>query len=92
MNNNQNSTMSEQQIMADLLSSEKFMTSIYNTFCCECATPAVKNCLCSLLQDEHRMQDRLFCEMSNRGWYPVEKAEDQKVNSARMKFEKNVTV
>ena len=92
MNYTQSTSMTEQQSMADLLSSEKFMTAIYNNFCCECATPAVKNCLCSLLQDEHRMQDRIFHEMSERGWYAVEKAEEQKINAARMKFEKNVTV
>ena len=89
---NQTPAFNEEQKMTDLLSSEKYMTSVYNTYCCESATPAVKNCLCSLLQDEHRMQDELFCEMSTRGWYTVEKAEDQKLNSAKQQFGQNVTV
>ncbi len=92
MNANQAQPFSDEQRMADLLSSEKYMTSVYNGFCCESATPAVRSCLCSLLQDEHRMQEQLFREMSERGWYPVEKAEEQKLTSARMKFQRNVTV
>lgn len=82
----------EKQKMTDLLSSEKYMTEVYNTYCCECATPSVKNCLCSLLQDEHRVQDEIFCEMSTRGWYKVEKADDSKIFSAKEQFGQNVTV
>ena len=92
MNTMQTKSFSDEQRMADLLNCEKHMTSIYNSFCCESATPTVRSCLCSLLQDEHRMQEQLFREMSARGWYPVEKAEDQKLISARMKFEKSLTV
>ena len=82
----------EQQKLTDLLSSEKYLASVYNSACCESATPVVKSCLCALLQDEHRIGDRIFGEMSSRGWYPVEKAEDTKLNAARQKFEANVTV
>ena len=85
-----NKKMTEQEMMTDLLSTEKFMTSVYNTYCCEAATPAVKSALCSLLQDEHSLQNELFTEMSNRGWYQVEKAEENKISNARMKFGKNV--
>ena len=57
-----NKMMTDQEMMTDLLFDEKFMTSIYNTFCCEAATPAVKSCLMSLLQETHRMQEDLFSE------------------------------
>ena len=37
----------EQEKMTDLLSSEKLLTGIYNTFCCEAATASVQSCLLS---------------------------------------------
>lgn len=76
----------EQQKLQDLLSCEKHMTALYNGFCNESATPAVKSCLCALLQDEHTMQNELFNEMSSRGWYPTAKAEDSKLQAAKLQF------
>ncbi len=92
MENQQMTKYDEKQKMIDLLSSEKFLTGTYNTFCCEAATGSVKNCLLSILNDEHRMQNELFQEMSTRGWYPTEKAEEQKISAAKQKFGKTVTV
>ncbi len=87
-----NKMMTEQEMMTDLLSTEKFMTSVYNTYCCEAATPAVKSALMSLLEDTHRMQQELFSEMSAHGWYSLEKAEDTKLNQEKQKFGKMATV
>ncbi len=84
--------LTDQQKAADMLATEKYMTCMYNDFCCEAATPSVKSSLCSLLQDEHSLQNELFTEMSSRGWYQVEKAEDNKVSNAKMKFGKNAKV
>ena len=88
----QNVRMNEQQTLNDLLSSQKFLTGMYNSYCCESATTAVKNCLSSILQDEHRIQEEIFNEMNTRGWYPVEKAEEAKINSAKQKFSQTVSV
>ena len=85
-------SMSEKEMMTDLLSSEKFLTSVYNTYCCEAATPAVKSSLMSLLQDVHRMQEEVFSAMSAHGWYTTEKAEDTKLNQEKQKFSKMATV
>ena len=41
-------TLSEQEKMTDLLSGQKYLTSIYNGYCCEAATPSVKGCLSSI--------------------------------------------
>ena len=87
-----NKMMTEQEMMTDLLFGEKFMTSVYNTFCCEAATPAVKSCLMSLLQETHRMQQELFSEMSARGWYKTEPAEDNKLMQEKQKFGQTATV
>ncbi len=84
--------MTEKELMTDLLSSEKFLTGVYNTYCCEAATSTVKSALMSLLQDVHRMQEEIFGEMNSRGWYQLEKAEEQKITSEKQKFSKMATV
>ena len=84
--------MTEKELMTDLLSSEKFLTGVYNTYCCEAATSTVKSALMSLLQDVHRMQEEIFGEMNSRGWYQLEKAEEQKITSVKLKFSKMAPV
>ncbi|MBQ1956248.1 MAG: spore coat protein [Clostridia bacterium] len=98
-NNNQNSKscckaeqFDEKAKMTDLLDSQKHITGVYNSYLCESSDQAVKSCLEQLLQDEHRIQQVLFEEMSTRGWYKTEKAEDTKVNETKMKFSSSVSM
>ena len=84
--------MNEQQKLNDLLSTQKFLTGAYNSYYCESATTAVKNCLSSILADEHRIQEEIFNEMNSRGYYPLEKAEENKINAAKQKFAQKATV
>ena len=86
MDFNQAQAMTDCERMTDLLSSQKFLCGIYNTCCCEAATPAVRSTLCSLLQDTHRVQEDTFNEMNARGWYKTEAAELTKINEAKQKF------
>lgn len=85
-------TLTEQQKMTDLLSSQKFLTGVYNTYCCEASTGSVRSSLCSILQDEHRIQEEIFNEMSARGLYAPAQAQDAKLNTVKQKFEKTVSV
>ena len=82
----QNTTFDDKAKMTDLLTAEKYMTSAYNTFLCESETTEVVNCLSNLLNDEHSIKNELFCEMSSKGWYKTEKAEDTKLNAAKKQF------
>ena len=72
--------------MMDALSSQKFLSGVYNESLNEAYHTPVKNCFSGLLEDTHRTQEELFVVMNERGWYPVEAAEDQKVTAARQKF------
>ena len=81
----------EQDRATDLLQTEKYLAGCYNSYLLEAATPEVKQCLSGLLNDTHSMQQRLFEDMNSRGWYPVTKAEDQKVMSAKQKFSAKVS-
>ena len=72
--------------MMDALSSQKFLSGIYNESLNEAYHTPVKKCFSGLLEDVHRTQEELFAVMNERGWYPVEAAEEQKVTAARQKF------
>ena len=72
--------------MMDALSSQKFLSGIYNESLNEAYHTPVKNCFSGLLNDVHRTQEELFAVMNERGWYPVEAAEEQKITAARQKF------
>ncbi|MBR2721526.1 MAG: spore coat protein [Clostridia bacterium] len=82
----QKNVFTDKDAMTDALTTQKHITGVYNTFECEAATPGVKNCLSSILAEEHRIGDELFCEMQTRGWYSVEKAEEQKLATAKQQF------
>lgn len=85
---NQTNGMNDKEVLTDLLSSQKFVTGAYNTFCCEAAEPTVRNCLLSVLEDEHRIQAELFNTMNQKGFYTVKKAEETKLNAAKQQFAK----
>ena len=91
MNGMENCAFNEKEQMTDLLSLEKYRAGNYNSFALEAATPEMVSCLGELLTDTHRMQQQLFAEMNSRGWYPVTKAEDNKVMQAKQKFAVSVS-
>lgn len=70
----------------DFLMSEKHLTAMYNTFLLECATPEMIRCLSELLGDTHNIQQHIFEEMNSRGWYPVTKAQENKIQQTKTKF------
>ena len=78
-------------MLFDALNSEKFMASIYNNDILEAATPEVRRCLCGLLTDEHELQQSVFEELSNRGYYPVETAKQDKIMETKQKYGQCVT-
>ena len=80
--------MTEKECITDLLTSQKHLTCTYNTYCNEAATPAVRACLLSVLRDEHTIGEELFNTMSNKGWYPTTKADDQKLQTTKSQFTK----
>ena len=76
----------DREIMNDALISQKFLTDDYNIFAGECSTPAVYNDFMTILAEEHQIQNEVFQEMSKRGWYQTQPAEQQKINETRTRF------
>ncbi len=84
---NNNPQLGDQDILMDILSSQKFVTENYNTYTNECANPNVRDEFLNILREEHMIQADVFTEMQKRGWYPLQAADQQQVNQTRQKFQ-----
>ena len=78
--------MGEKQILQDSLISQKLIADSYNTFAGECVNEQLRGAFLNILDDEHRIQADIFCQMQNNGWYQVEPADQQKIQKAKQKF------
>lgn len=87
MANEQNLALCDQEILEDILSSQKHATAMYNTYSGECKNTTLQGDMLNILRDEHNMQYSVFQEMEKRGWYKTEQAEQTKVDEAKTKFE-----
>jgi|WetSurMetagenome_2_1015567.scaffolds.fasta_scaffold1098505_1 spore coat protein CotF len=85
--NQQQQTMGDMEIVNDSIASQKLISSNYDTFANECATPNLRDEFMNILKDEHQIQAELFTEMQKRGWYQTQPADDQKVTQAKQKFQ-----
>lgn len=77
----------DREIMDDVLTSQKHITGVYNTFSNECVNQQLQADMMSILKEEHNMQFDVFSDMQKRGWYSPAAAEQQKVTEAKSKFE-----
>jgi len=83
----QKQTLQDQEILTDMLASQKQTASHFNIFASECVDQNLKNDMLNIFRDEQSIQTNVFCEMSKRGWYPTCPAPQQMVDQARTKFE-----
>ncbi len=79
--------MGDKEIMDDSLDSQKLISSSYNTYANECATPNLRDEFLNILQDEHQIQAEIFNEMQKRGWYQLQPADQQQVAQVKQKFQ-----
>lgn len=78
--------MKDQEMLADLLLTEKKMSGNYNEFASECVNTQLRDAFVSMLTQGHKTQTELFKAAQQRGWYQVEQAPAQKVSQAEQKF------
>ena len=77
----------DREIMDDILTSEKHVTSTYNSFCNECVNMSLKSDFLNILQESHNMQSNVFSQMHQKGWYQPAQASQQQVTQAKTKFQ-----
>ena len=81
--------LTDQEMIQDLLSTQKFITGGYNTTANEASEISVKNTMMSILEDEHAIGHDVFEEMHSRGWYKTESAPQDKINQTKQTFTNN---
>lgn len=78
--------MGDKEILDDSIASQKLISSGYNTYADECVNENLRRDFLSILKEEHDIQNELFTESRNRGWYSVDAAEEAKLQKAYQKF------
>ena len=81
-----NQVYADREQLTDLLNSQKFMTACYNSNLNEAETPEFRATLTSILAEEQQIQNRIFNEMSGRGFYHVCMAEEQKIQKTKEQY------
>jgi len=84
--------MKDQEIITDLLLTEKKMSGNYNTFASECVNDRLRDAYVSIITAGHKTQTDLFKTGQQKGWYQVEQAPAQKIDQAVQKFSQVPTV
>lgn len=84
---NDNSNFGDQQIAGDVLTSQKYVTELYNKFALEAKMKKLRDDFKEILNQEHEMQIEMFKLMEAKGWYPIETAESKKIEEAKETFQ-----
>ena len=80
--------MQDKEILEKLLNDEKELSSLLNTFACECANVKIKNLFLNLLDTTQANQQKVFNMMQNNGYYKVKNATAEQVKQVHKKFAK----
>lgn len=81
--------MDDKTMMSTVLGNVKGMCDLMMHGTIESATPNVHATFKCALNDMLVMQNQIYSKMSEKGWYPAEQAETQKIDAAKQKFSAN---
>lgn len=76
----------DQDIITDLLSTEKWLSGTYATNITECSCANLRRVLLDNFASICNDQYQLFDQMRQRNWYPVKNAQPQEVQAAKQQF------
>lgn len=82
----QNSGLSEKELMQDLLMSEKHGTESYTSGVTESSCSNLRQVLTQCEQNIFKSQESVFNAMNQKGWYQTKKADSQEVQQAKDTF------
>ena len=83
---NQNSALSEQDILNQMLIQEKHMISSYSTFITEASCPNLRQLLTNNFEQTCEDQYQLFDCMRQKGYYQTKDAPDNDVQQAKQQL------
>ena len=78
--------MDDKCIMENILLTEKGVCDLFLHGTIESSTANVHQAFNTALNDYLCMQDELYKKMAQKGWYPTEQAEEQKIQKVKQKF------
>ena len=79
-------TFTEKEILGDALAAQKASTDHFNTFANECVHENVRQVMLDILEEEHNIQQDVFCCMHDKGYYPTPPAEEKKVSETKQRY------
>ena len=77
--------MDDKNLMENILLLQKGVCDLYMHGTIEAATANVHDVFNCALNDSLCLQDSVYSQMAQKGWYPTEQAEQQKINTVKQK-------
>ena len=78
--------MNDKEIMEGILLTTKGACDLYMHCAIESGTPKVHQAFNTALNDAICMQNNVYKQMSDHGWYTTEQAQQQKLQQVKQKF------
>lgn len=78
--------MNDKNLMENILLLEKGACDLFMHGTIESSTDNVHQAFNTALNDALCMQDDIYDKMAQKGWYPTEQVEQNKINSVRQRF------
>ena len=82
--------MDDKNIMENLLNCTKGACDLYMHGAIESPTPNVREAFCSALNTSLTMQEGIYSQMTQKGWYQVQQAPQQQTQQVKSKFPQRV--
>ena len=79
--------MEDKEIMEGLLMSAKGVCDLYMHGTIESGTENVRQAFNTALDDSLCMQNAIYKQMSEKGWYTAQQAEAQQINQVKQKYQ-----
>ena len=78
--------MNDQMIMENILLTTKGVCDLYMHGTIESGTQNVQQAFDSALNDSLCMQSDIYQQMSQKGWYPSQQADQQQISQVKQKY------
>lgn len=79
-------TMGDKEYMQDILFTAKTLTNLYHNATQEAATEQLYNQFKTNMNDSICMQHDIFNAMQQKGWYPMQQAQQQQIEQVKTKY------
>ncbi|MBE6622881.1 MAG: spore coat protein [Ruminococcaceae bacterium] len=79
--------MDDKNLMENILHLQKGVCDLYMHGTIESSTGNVHDAFNCALNESLCLQDNVYSQMAQKGWYPMEQVEQQKINTVKQKYQ-----